>query len=72
MTQRYWTDPRDDRLWDVWIANERQAGGENQPLKPLLAFASEAEVHTVRIDFRDGLEGQSDADLQRLLDEGRG
>ena len=63
MTLRDWTDPRDGRHWKVWLAK-----GSN----PLLAFGSEDELHTVRVDFREGLEDRSDADLQRLLDEGRG
>ena len=39
--------------------------------KPVLAFGSERELHTVLVDFNDSLEDRSDAELQRLLDEGR-
>ena len=37
-----------------------------------MALVSENEFLTVMVDFTDGLEDQSDEDLQRLLDEGRG
>ncbi len=63
MTLREWTDPRDGRHWTVWI---------DRASKPVLAFASDGDVHTVVADFADGLEDRSDADLQRLLDEGKG
>ena len=62
MTLRDWTDPRDGRQWKVWL--------ERGP-PPVLAFASEVEVISVLVDFNEGLEDRSDADLQRLLDEGR-
>ena len=61
MTLRDWTDPRDGRHWKV-----RQTG-----LPPVLVFASEEEVVSVPVNFNDGLEGRSDEDLQRLLDEAR-
>ena len=62
MTLREWTDPRDGRRWKV-----RQTG-----LPRVLVFASEGEVYSVVVNFKDGLEDRSDADLQRLLDEARG
>ena len=60
MTLRDWTDPRGDRHWKL-----RQTG-----LPQVLVFASEDDVFSVLVDFRDSLEDRSDADLQRLLDEG--
>ena len=63
MTLRDWTDARDGRQWTVWI----RPGGD-----PTLALVSENEFHTVLVNFTEGLEDRSDADLQRLLDEGRG
>ncbi len=61
MTLRFWTDPRDGRHWKV-----RQTG------LPVLVFESEDDVFSVVVvDFIGGLEDRSDADLQRLLDEGR-
>ena len=63
MTLRDWTDPRDGRHWTVWLDR-----GE----KPALAFASEGALYAVVADFSDGLEDRMDADLQRLLDRGRG
>ena len=62
MTLRDWTDPRDGRHWRV-----RQYG-----LPPVLVFACEDEVISVLVDFTVELEDRSDAELQRLLDEGRG
>ena len=61
MTLRDWTDPRDGRHWKV-----RQTGPP-----PVLVFESEDEVISVVVDLNDRLEDRSDADLQRLLDEGR-
>ena len=46
MTLRDWTDLRDGRHWTVWL--ERGS-------KPVLAFGSEGDVHTVVVDFTDGL-----------------
>ena len=60
---RDWTDPRDGRHWTVWLGR----GG-----KPVLVFASEGELLSVVVDFDVRLRDRSDADLQRLLDEGRG
>ncbi len=62
MTLRDWTDPRDGRNWRV-----RQTG-----LPTVLVFASEDDVFSVVVAFNDGLEDRSDAELERLLDEGRG
>ena len=62
MTLRDWTDPRDGRHWRI-----RQTG-----LPTVLVFASEDDLFSVVIDFNDRLEDRSDAELQRLLDEGRG
>ncbi len=62
MTLRDWTDSRDGRHWKV-----RQTG-----LPTVLVFASEDDVFSVVIDFNDSLEDRSDAELERLLDEGRG
>lgn len=39
---------------------------------PVLVFGSERDLHTVVVDFTDGLEDRSDEDLQRLLDDVRG
>ena len=70
MTLRDWTDPRDGRHWTVWL--------ERSGPRPILAFSLGGalsvggELHTVVIDFTEGLEDRSDEDLQRLLDEGRG
>ena len=61
MTLRFWTDPRDGRHWKV-----RQTGPP-----PVLVFESEDDVFSVLVDLNDRLEDRSDADLQRLLDEGR-
>ena len=55
--------PHDGRHWTVWL--------ERGP-PPVLAFASEGATYTVVVDFDDGLEDRWDADLQRLLDQGRG
>ncbi len=62
MTLRDWTDPRDGRHWKV-----RQTG-----LPPVLVFTSGDDVFSVVVDFNDGIEDRSDAELERLLDEGRG
>ncbi len=62
MTLRDWTDPRDGRHWRV-----RQTG-----LPTVLVFASEDDLFSVVIDFNDKLEDRSDAELERLLNEGRG
>ena len=62
MTLRDWTDPRDGRHWRV-----RQTG-----LPTVLVFASEDDLFSVVVDFNEGLEDRSDAELERLLDEGRG
>ena len=61
MTLRDWTDPRDGRRWTVWL---------ERGIKPVLAFRSEGEVHIVVVDFSDGLEDRSDAELQRLCTRG--
>ncbi len=62
MTLRDWKDPRDGRHWRV-----RQTG-----LPTVLVFASKDDLFSVVVDFNHGLEDRSDAELQRLLDEGRG
>ena len=62
MTRRDWTDPRDGRRGKV-----RQTG-----LPLVLVFASGDDVFSVVVDFNDGLKDRSDAELERLLDEGRG
>lgn len=63
MTHRDWTDPRDGRRWKV-----RQTTGP-----PAVVFYDpEGETHSVVVDFNDAIENQSDAVLQRLLDEGAG
>ncbi len=62
MTLRDWTDPRDGRHWRV-----RQTGPP-----PVLVFTSEDDLFSVVVvDLIGGLEDRSDAELQRLLDEGR-
>ncbi len=38
----------------------------------MLVFASEDDLFSVVIDFNDRLEDRADAELERLLDEGRG
>ena len=63
MTLRDWADPRDGRHWNVWM----EVGPPTA-----LVFGSERDLHTVVVDFTEGLEDRSDEDLQRLLDEGRG
>ena len=63
MDLRDWTDPRDGRHWRIWL----EAGPPQ-----MLVFGSERDLHTVVVDFTDGLEDRSDAELERLLDEGRG
>ncbi len=62
MTLRDWTDPRDGRHWRV-----QQTG-----LLPVLVFASKDDLFSVVVDFTNRLEDRSDAELERLLDEGRG
>ena len=62
MTLRDWTDTRDGRHWKV-----QQTG-----LPTMLLFESEDDLFSVVIDFNDRLEDRSDAELERLLDEGRG
>ncbi len=60
MTLRDWTDPRDGRPWKIWL----------EPGQPtVLVLGSERDLHTVVVDFREGLEDLSDEELQRLLDE---
>ncbi len=61
LTLRDWTDPRDGRHWRV-----QQTG-----LPTVLVFASEGDLFSVVIDFNERLDDRSDAELQRLLDEGR-
>ncbi len=61
MTLRFWTDPRDGRHWKV-----RQTG-----LPPVLVFESEGDVFSVVVNFI-ALAYRSDAELERLLDEGMG
>ena len=61
LTPPDWAD-RDGRHWSVPL--------ETRPL-PLLVFASKGDVCSVLVDFTDGLEDRSDADLGRWLDEGR-
>ncbi len=61
MTLRFWKDPRDGRHWSVRLTG----------LPAVLVFKSEDEEIIVPVDLSDGLEDRSDADLQRLLDEGR-
>ena len=51
MTLCDWTDPRDGRHWTVWL----ERGGA----RPILAFAAGDDLHTVVVDFTDGLEGRS-------------
>ncbi len=63
MTLRDWTDLRDGRRWSL-----RLRRGSN----PVLVFSAEGEVHTAVVHFNEGLEGRSDEELQRLLDEGQG
>ena len=61
MSVREWTDPRQDRRWTVSFVGGR---------RPVVAFGSGREIHTVVADFSAGLHECSDEDLQRLLDEG--
>ena len=53
------------RDWTVWLEPEPSK-------KPVMAFRSEGELHTVWLDSNHGLEDRSDEELQRWLDEGRG
>ena len=53
---------RDGRHWRV----------QRTGLLPVLVFASKDDLFSVVFDFNNGLEDRSDAELQRLLDEGRG
>ena len=62
MTLGDWTDPRDGHHWKV-----RQTG-----LPPVLVFTSEDDLFSVVVDFNDGIEDPSDAELELLLDEARG
>ena len=62
MILRDWTDPRDGRNWTIWIA---------KGARPLLVFASDGELQTVLVSFKDGIEDVSDPVLQRWLDEAR-
>ena len=62
MTLRDWTDQRDGRHWKIRLTG----------LPPVLLFESEDDLFSVVIDLSRSLEDQSDEDLQRLLDEGRG
>ncbi len=39
--------------------------------RPVLAFGSEGDTHTVMVDFGQGLWDLSDEDLQRFLDEAK-
>ena len=61
LASRDWTD-RDGRHWYVRL--------ETGP-PPVLVFASEGDVCSVVVDFKDGIEDRSDEALERLLDEGR-
>ena len=58
---RHWTDGRDGVDWMVWL----ETAGD----RPVLAFGSEGNTHTVVVDFGQGLWDLSDEDLQRFLDE---
>ena len=64
ITDRHWTDGRDGVRWTVWLEVEGD--------RPVLAFGSEGDTHTVMVDFDDELWDLSNEGLQRLLDEGRG
>ena len=63
IADRHWTDPRDGVRWTLWL----ETGGD----RPVLAFGSEGDTHTVVLDFDEGLWDLSNEDLQRFLDEGR-
>ncbi len=39
--------------------------------RPILAFGFEGDIHTVVVDFEEGLWDLSDEDLQRFLDEAK-
>ncbi len=47
-------------------------GSSRLALPTVLVFESEDDLFSVVIDFNDRLEDLSDAELERLLDEGRG
>ncbi len=64
VTDRHWTDPRDGVRWTLWL----ETAGD----RPILAFGSEGDTHTVVVDFDDGLWDLSNENLQGFLDEGRG
>ncbi len=60
---RHWTDRRDGVGWMLWL----ETAGD----RPVLAFGSEGDTHTVMVDFGQGLWDLSDEDLQRFLDEAK-
>ncbi len=60
---RHWTDPRDGVGWMVWL----ETAGD----RPVLAFGSEGNTHTVVVDFEQGLWDLSDEDSQWFLDEAK-
>ena len=39
--------------------------------RPILAFGFDGDIHTVVVDFEEGLWDLSDEDLQRFLDKGK-
>ncbi len=58
---RHWTDPRDGVGWMLWF----ELAGD----RPVLAFGSDGDTHTVVVDFEEGLWDLSKEDLHRFLDE---
>ena len=60
---REWFDRRDCSYWMLWF---------DRGDRDVLVFAAEkGERHSIEVDFDDGLEDRSDAELERLLDGAR-
>ncbi len=56
-------DRRDGSYWMLWF--------DRGDRDVLLFAAEEGERYSIEVDFDDGLEDRSDAELERLLDEAR-
>ncbi len=60
---RGWFDRRDGSYWMLWF--------DRGDRDVLVFVAEEGERYSIEVDFEDGLEDRSDAELERLLDEAR-
>ena len=60
---REWFDRRDGSHWMLWF--------DRGDRDVLLFAAEEGERYSIEVDFKDGLEYRSDAELARLHDEAR-